>query len=935
MISSIIVVTLLSVWMLVGWVILDWAKLGDRVQRGLLAPALGMAVVVLIATNASFAGLPVRQSVIVVAAVVALCVVSVKRFAWSGFSRPAGLYLLIVLGNLASVGLGLLWFGESWQGLVNEDAATGSLAAQYFSEHGFFWRPGVESIASGLDYSALSSMLYVEGGHRFGDVLLLAVTANLFRLTPDQVYMAHALAIRCVLIAVAALLIYRPGDTLWRLGLALVCLTIAPLGAYLYLNQLIAQMGGLVLLMSSAILIGIVLQQKGVAARAIVPPAMLTAALCQYYPESITFLGLALFVFCVWQSNVKALPPLRSLIKPLAGMSALVIAFLNLSLPNTIAAAVSVIRMGTSRGALTEQINADFSYAFTPDFPATLLGFRTLREGLDDPWATLLQVIAAGVLLGLAVFAIRNRRRFATLFSFCATSVIVFSVLFLQKNGFGTFKVMLLMQPFLFVLLAAALSELAVAQRYLGLLAVLVLFPFLGRTTLGYTHLATRALGSVPHIAQHGLLDKIAAASTRAPEGLVVDTASILSGKFAVLRDKANPLLFEHNFAESFANEPLRQLVRQGGPFEKWLPDHERFWTDLRAFYKANYKAETFDCLPQPTLPTFSLLHNAHRATRLLPGGMLVPLNRVSAAHEDYVALPEGHPASYLAFRPSSVGDFYGIPGVAVAIYDLEADPLVQGASMAAVGRYILFEVLSASDKEVRLGVRYTRTFLGGTETKLPEILIVGATTAKLWSAGSGALSIVSEPVTPCLIAGRKFLLLDFGVETTQFKKVAPRGHQWLGVTYAPDRRKTVGFLRDVSITSIDSVRRQSPIGSASEPWDYEKFESVFEFSGMFEDGWVSDQLLLRLRPEYGFRKVALTLEVPGGPTAQTESTVSIEVDGALLHTRKVSPGSVTIEIDVPDNPHALIKLSIDPPFTLPGNDGRPVAGLLRTFALM
>ena len=143
---------------------------------------------------------------------------------------------------------------------------------------------------SGAGYSALSSMLYVEGGHRFGDVMLLAVTAALFHMPPDQVYMAHALAIRCVLISVAALLIYRPGEALWRLIFTFTCLTVAPLGAYMYLNQLISQTGGLALLLSAAMLIVIALQQPIITARSLVAPAILIAALNQSYPEAVAFM---------------------------------------------------------------------------------------------------------------------------------------------------------------------------------------------------------------------------------------------------------------------------------------------------------------------------------------------------------------------------------------------------------------------------------------------------------------------------------------------------------------------------------------------------------------------------------------------------------------------------------------------------------------------
>ena len=128
----------LSIWLLLGWVILDWAKIGDSIQRGLLAPAVGMAATMLVTTTASFAGLPVKLSVLAVLILLALSVVLFKRATREGFTTAGSLHLLILLANLGSVGLGLLWFGESWQGLVNEDAATSSLAAQYFTEHAFF-----------------------------------------------------------------------------------------------------------------------------------------------------------------------------------------------------------------------------------------------------------------------------------------------------------------------------------------------------------------------------------------------------------------------------------------------------------------------------------------------------------------------------------------------------------------------------------------------------------------------------------------------------------------------------------------------------------------------------------------------------------------------------------------------------------------------------
>jgi len=61
--SIVIVVSLLSIWFYFGWFILGSARVEDNVIRGLLAPAVGMAVVTLVTTTASLAGMPIKQSV--------------------------------------------------------------------------------------------------------------------------------------------------------------------------------------------------------------------------------------------------------------------------------------------------------------------------------------------------------------------------------------------------------------------------------------------------------------------------------------------------------------------------------------------------------------------------------------------------------------------------------------------------------------------------------------------------------------------------------------------------------------------------------------------------------------------------------------------------------------------------------------------------------
>lgn len=930
-----IVVLLLSIWLLVGLSILHVFNIGDYIQRGLLAPAVGMAAVTLVTTTASFVGLPIERSMFVVVAVLLACLVVLRRLNWRKLRVSGLLHLLIVVANIATVGIGLMWYGADWQGLINGDAATNSLAAQYFSGNAFLSIPSVQSIASGLDYSPLSSQFFVWGGSRFGDVMLLGLSANIVGLTPDQVYMAHGLAIRCALIAVTLLLIYGAEESVWELVFATACLTIGPLFAYMYLNQLISQSGGLVLIVAAAVLLSICVPREGAAAGSIVPSAIVIAALSQYYPESLAFLMLAVFLFLLSRLPRKDLPPRRVLIRQFAILFGLVVVLLNVSLPNVFAHAAAVLKWGASTTESgIDPVSTVFDYAFSPDFPAILLGFQTLREGLADPWTTVLQVFASIVLGGLTVFAFFRRQRFPLLISLCAATVVAFLFLFVKRNGFGTFKVMLLAQPLIFVLLAAMLYELVRVRRYWGLLAVSILGVLLGRTSYNYVELATRPLGAVPYMAQHRLLQKLSAASAASPDGLVVDVANLLNGQFAVLRNKAKRTSFEENFSIRYASARLRQVLRTGAAHEAWLPNHEIFWRDLHKLYKTNYETEVFRCFPKQRVE-FDVLRysDARSAGRLLSGGALIPLNRGSLADEDYAVVANDNSTPYLAFRPSTLGGQYGSFG-AVSLYNLEADPLINGASMAAVGRYMLLEIIAPSDDDFRLAVKFTRTFLGGTETKLPQVVFYGASPVKTWSAGAGAMSIVSEPVSPCVIAGRKFVLVDFGVDSAQLNKIAPFLYQWFGVQYLPDFRNLVGFLRDISVVPARPARTETPTQPVSEPWNYDRFESTFDFSGMFEDGWVSDQLLLRQKAGAVLGKISLLIDIPGGITGQTASAISIEVDGKLLRTLYVSPGSTKIEIDLQGNPTALVRLSAYQPILLPGGDGRSVIGLLRSIEM-
>lgn len=922
--SVLIFVSLLSVWFYLGWLMLGFAKVEDKTMRGLLAPAVGMAIVTLVTTTSSLAGLPIKQSMWIIILMLGGSLFFVRRVTWSGLRGVAGLNLLILGLNVCTVGIGLIAFGMGWHGLINGDAATNSLAAQYFITHSFFAAPSIQSISSGIDYSPLSSMLYVSGGHRFGDVMLLGFSASLFNLNPDEVYMAHALAIRCTLIAAAALLIYQRGAPAWRLIVAIVLLSLSPLGIYTYLNQLISQMGGFALFLTAAMLFSILLDRPDTFARMIWPIAIVIAALFQSYPESISLLVFGMFIFGIYRARCHELPPMQDLIKWVAVLSLVVLVLLNVSLPNVLTHMLSALGSAAKAQGLAAP-TAEFGYAFTPNFLPVLFGFETLREGIAEPWALALQISALALAGVLMLFAVRRFDRYPLLISFCLAALIAFLFLSWQRSEFGTFKLMLLAQPLIFALLAALLVELIVARNILGIIAGFGLLLLAGRGGNAYVNQAMTPYGAIPQLAQSKLLEKIQRMISGSSNGVIIESPNYLLGKFVALRTKGQPAVFKQNFPTSFASASLRQLTSS-----TLLPNQDVFWGDLEKYYEDNYKTAVFQCGPPEIHAKFESLARGSASSRLpflVPGGQLIPLNRKRYGDVDVMLLDRADAKGFLVFRPSSLGGYYGI-GTA-SFFNLERDPFAH-ASMAATGRYMLLEILSSSEEDVRLAVTYSRTYMGAQDTRLPEITLYGAQSTRLGTAGAGALSMTSPPVRPCIIEGRSYILVDFGSEPSQFKKSAPWAYRLFDTPYLPDTRRLSGFLRDISVVSANPKDSHNKFAQLNGQWSFEAFESSFEYSGMFEDGWVSDHLILRPKHDLQGRKFNIAMDIPI-ELAQQHAILSIKVDGKPVRQQLLSAGRVNIQIDLSASVDQTIGLTVDKPLVLPGGDGRSVIGLLRS----
>ncbi|HWT07507.1 MAG TPA: hypothetical protein VN224_17200, partial [Xanthomonadales bacterium] len=152
------------------------------------------------------------------------------------------------------------------------------------------------------------------------------------------------------------------------------------------------------------------------------------------------------------------------------------------------------------------------------------------------------------------------------------------------------------------------------------------------------------------------------------------------------------------------------------------------------------------------------------------------------------------------------------------------------------------------------------------------------------------------------------------------------------GSQYRLDPRRLVGFVRDISaVSDADFERTPAPAAIASFPAGLR--DRAFQFSGFYEDGWVSERAVAWLRaPRQSRGGFVVRGTLPGLPGV-TESVLHVKIDGTELASQPILPGSFEVRADARgDGRRHEIEITFDRAFRLPNGDGRIASAQLSYF---
>jgi hypothetical protein len=953
-------VLLIAYLWFVGWALLLGLRATIRESDALLAPAVGVAAVVVPTVALNRLGLPVGSFALGLALVLGggACVIVVARRKRASLA-PMLAFLPLLGAALLLTAWPMFLYGFGWLSYANEDMANYALTATRLAEHGYYVAPGSENFRSNIDFPSFYWFEDVLGNERFGIDEFLAWSLSLMRQNAFHAFMPTIMALYVSMIAAASGLIYRTrsyrGAALLTCGL-LACSSLASFGVE---YQLIAQAGGIALMCAAIALLcrplGDFWPMRASAIGELLLAAIVLAGCAEVYPEVSPFVFLTVLAWYALAIVHREVPIGRAVLwlSAVAGLAALI---LNGYLRNYTWVVVSRVLTSSAPPESVELHPLIFPFYLLPTGVANYFGIYPLTIYPREPWLSLGIAIGFVLLSALAVATVNGILKREPVALVNAIAFVMAGLLFFRVSDFGLYKLAMYSQPMMLGTLAlwwyrlwsadrGAARSMNSRQRNVAIVAPVAVFVVLNLLSQGYYTQRSLALHTnqaptfveIPYASSSQVADRMQSLADGMPASakvVVCETSNIVLAKLVGGFFTSVPMVFIAGNAwgrtGSYNPEP-RALLR---PLRD--PDVEAVAKRLSASALSHIHSAAMPMLDRRgRLVDLDAFEWDDREDSAPPSNRwLLETGPTQAAfnHRSSEGFIDGfkfepltNVRNRLVFVDSEIGHSYAFGSFIASLFQLEPDFFYRNGTMAGVGRYMLVRIINPSPK-VRLSIWVTTSLSSDRKSDLPDATVIGTTRVSFHLSGAGSARAVSEPVAPRYVDGRAYLLLDMGAEGRRFSRHPGN----LGALYHRDipidYRKLVGFLRDLSAMDAEEYdSMHAPTGIFPSAEDFA--DPALFYSGFYEEGWLSKRATLTLesRPGQDHLHIGGYLPVMGGDQ-RFSTEAQVLVDGKAIFRRKlfISDFDFAPVAKVKPGKHQVV-LTFDNVRHLPGDDGRPV----------
>jgi hypothetical protein len=312
----------------------------------------------------------------------------------------------------------------------------------------------------------------------------------------------------------------------------------------------------------------------------------------------------------------------------------------------------------------------------------------------------------------------------------------------------------------------------------------------------------------------------------------------------------------------------------------------------------------------------------------------------MEASGVNFLASPLKQVRNHLMFVESDLGRSYFAAQTDISMFQLEPDPtFYYGTTMAGVGRRFVFQVVNPSPT-VRLVMELSTSLNADENNSLPPgAAAIGTKREAFGVSGRGSARVFSPALEPQVMGGRAFVGIDLGREPVRFNEKRRGLMRLYGLDVPLDRRRLVCFGRDISAISERQYAQLRP-PSRLEKFPRDLQNQELEYSGFYEDGWVSDGAWCMMGRPADADAVVVKGVVPD-LVEGFETEVVVKVGGREVGRQKLGVGPFEVKCGIAEidprerNGSVTGRQRVDVSFSKLQNltepDGRPVGALLTT----
>jgi hypothetical protein len=770
-------------------------------------------------------------------------------------------------------------------------------------------------------------------------------------LNPLQIFMPVIVAFHLILISTTGALVYTFQRNYFIALVTCLVLSFTALTALGTFYQLITQVIGLSVLIASVILLCQSFNRNkklDILTQSILLGSVLSSLIILYvelvpFLVAICFIYFAISTWQGWRPNKKF-----SLIILFSIMFVLVI--LNTHL---LASLEFIVREYAVMAEAAKYMV--FPYFLMPSGLANFWGLIGLTVPVQEPLLSIAIIIS--LLLDLVVIVLAVRLVFVRKSLPAIVLLVMFCLgvnLFIKNIGFGLFKLVMYVQPFLISVVTISIFEF-IKNQYakIGIILVLILvncnsFIFYLNRSKGETP------GSFTEIA-YGSLSKI----NKEYRALI----SEIPRNSLLLTDDYNISLIRLQAAQSFhlrfipLTSPGNFIVRALDPsLYLFSTLHSKLFFSDQAkkiadtYYKNSFYMGNFNLHSKTEDSSLDFMENKFNSnTSARKQGFIVSdtnlrsifnnhFNENTYKTNNFSLNKLDDIKNHLVFIDSTLGGSYHSTMAShiknISLYNLESDPMYPHSNMQAVGRYLLMRVFNPT-KKVRLVISLTKTYGGDGKNELPMISVIGNKRVNVSLMGRGSARIVSDLFIPQIINNVPYIATDMNNEAAGFISKKEKILNLYNKDIQLDQRKVAAFVRDISLISETEYRKLNPPSVIKDfPKDLANHDLLY--SGIYEDGWISEDAFFQIKQPSLNKELVIEGSMPKIDPEFAGSKLLVSIDTKNVVDLQLQAGEFKIHIPVKNNiiTHR-VELHFSQKQRLPRGDDRLVAAQIKYLGFM